>query len=298
MKISQKTKNRVSGAVLATAFLLPALILCFAFHYYLTFSGVVYSFFDYDYANPPGIFVGIKNYLIIFKSELFWRQMKNTLIMWGIGIGLTFFIPVIQALFLNEITGKTRSVFKYLYILPMAIPGVAGTAVWRYIFNDTSGLANMLIGVFGIEPQSWLYDEKLIRWCINIPGMVGGGMGLLIYLITIEGIDKGLYEAASLDGATPFKQMWYITIPNMTYMVKLQFLLSLTSSLLAFDGPYMWTDGTGGPNKAAETLVFGIYNKAYDLLQYGQAMAMSIVIMLITLVFLGIRKLLTKESDD
>ena len=66
MKISQKTKNRVSGAVLATAFLLPALILCFAFHYYLTFSGVVYSFFDYDYANPPGIFVGIKNYLIIF----------------------------------------------------------------------------------------------------------------------------------------------------------------------------------------------------------------------------------------
>ena len=135
MEITQKTKNRLRGAGLAIAFLLPAILLCFIFHYYLTFSGLLYSFFDYDYANPPGIFVGLENYITIFKSELFWRQMKNTLIMWGIGIGLTFFIPVIQALFLNEITGKARGVFKFLYILPMAVPGVAGTAVWRYIFN-------------------------------------------------------------------------------------------------------------------------------------------------------------------
>lgn len=263
-------------------------------HFCLAGSSLYNSFFEYDYANPPGKWVGFRNYIDTLTSPLLWTQIKNTLIMYGWTLLLNFPVPIIQAILLNEIAGKKRNVLRYLYILPCAIPAMSGMAVWRYIFDPDSGVLNSLIGFFGIPPQTWLYDEKLIHFTLAIPGMMGGGMGFLMYLIVIEGVPKEMYEAAEVDGATRWQQLIKMTLPNIAYMVKLQLLLNVMSCLMSFDSQYIYTDGSGGPNKAAETVVFGIYNKAYDLLQYDKAMATSIILMGFMLILLLLRNIATK----
>ena len=220
------------------------------------------------------------------------------MILWAYSLCFGFLMPIIQALLLNEIKGKPRSLARYLYVLPAAVPGVAGLAVWRYIWNPESGIANVIVGVFGIKPQTWLLDENLIKLTLSLPGLLGGGLTLLIYLIAIVGVNPELYEAASLDGATRFKMMLFITLPQIAYMISIQLLLSISGSLLAFDTPYIMTDGSGGPNGAATTVVFGIYTKAYTELQYGQAMATSIILLGLTLTMTLIKQAFEKKFGD
>lgn len=285
--------------LVAAAFIFPGMLCIFIFKYVMSAQSLIYSFFNYDYVSPPGVFVGLKNYVaVLAKDSLFWPQLKNTLILWAYSLCFGFLTPIIQALLLNELTGKSRSLARYLYVLPAAVPGVAGLAVWRYIWNPDSGIANMIIGAFGIGPQTWLLDESLIKLTLSLPGLLGGGLNLLIYLIAIEGVNPELYEAAALDGATRFKMMLFITLPQITYMISIQLLLSISGSLLAFDTPYIMTDGSGGPNGAATTVVFGIYTKAYTELQYGQAMATSIILLSITLTMTLVKQAFEKKFGD
>ena len=285
--------------LIAAAFIFPGMLCVFVFKYVMSAQSLLYSFFDYDYVSPPGKFVWLDNYLaVLAKDSLFWPQLKNTLILWAFSLCFGFLTPIVQALLLNEIKGKPRTLARYLYVLPAAVPGVAGLAVWRYIWNPDSGIANMLIGAVGIPPQSWLLDEKLLKLTLSLPGLLGGGVTLLVYLIAIEGVNPELYEAAALDGATRFKMMWFITLPQIAYMISIQLLLSISGSLLAFDTPYIMTDGSGGPNGAATTIVFGIYTKAYTELQYGQAMATSIVLLIITLFMTFVKQTFEKKFGD
>ena len=294
-----KRERQIKDFLVAAAFIFPGMLCVFIFKYVMSAQSLIYSFYNYDYLSPPGIFVGFKNYAaVLAKDSLFWPQLKNTLILWAYSLCFGFITPIIQALLLNELKGKGRSLARYLYVLPAAVPGVAGLAVWRYIWNPDSGIANMLIGAFGIKPQTWLYDEKLIKLTLSLPGLLGGGLTLLVYLIAIEGVNPELYEAAALDGATRFKMMLFITLPQIAYMISIQLLLSISGSLLAFDTPYIMTDGSGGPNGAATTIVFGIYTKAYTELQYGQAMATSIILLCITLTMTLIKQGFEKRFGD
>ena len=294
-----KQLRRRKDCLIAAAFICPGMLCIFIFKYVMSVQSLLYSFFEYDYLSPPGEFIGFKNYAaVLAKDSLFWPQLKNTMILWAYSLCFGFLMPIIQALLLNEIKGKPRSLARYLYVLPAAVPGVAGLAVWRYIWNPESGIANVIVGVFGIKPQTWLLDENLIKLTLSLPGLLGGGLTLLIYLIAIEGVNPELYEAASLDGATRFKMMLFITLPQIAYMISIQLLLSISGSLLAFDTPYIMTDGSGGPNGAATTVVFGIYTKAYTELQYGQAMATSIILLGLTLTMTLIKQAFEKKFGD
>ncbi len=294
-----KRQRKWRDFLIAAAFIFPGMLCIFIFKYVMSAQSLIYSFFDYDYVTPPGEFVGFDNYLaVLAKDSLFWPQLKNTLILWAYSLCFGFITPIVQALLLNEIKGKPRSLARYLYVLPAAVPGVAGLAVWRYIWNPDSGLANVIIGVFGAGPQTWLLDENLIKLTLSLPGLLGGGLNLLIYLIAIEGVNPELYEAAALDGATRFKMMLFITLPQIAYMISIQLLLSISGSLLAFDTPYIMTDGSGGPNSAATTVVFGIYTKAYTELQYGQAMATSIILLIFMLTMTLVKQGFEKKFGD
>ena len=285
--------------LLASAFILPGALCVFIFKYVMSAQSLIYSFFQYDYIDPPGIFVGFENYAaVLAKDSLFWPQLKNTMILWAYSLCFGFITPIIQALLLNEIKGKPRTLARYLYVLPAAVPGVAGLAVWRYIWKPDGGVANMLIGALGFAPKEWLLQEELVKLTLSLPGLLGGGLNLLIYLIAIEGVNPELYEAAALDGATRFKMMLFITLPQITYMISIQLLLSISGSLLAFDTPFIMLGKDGGPNGAAKTVVFGIYLKAYDEGQYGQGMATSMILLSITLTMTLIKQAFEKKFGD
>ncbi len=295
-KVNVKRKKRhinVETALIAALFVLPVFIRIFISTYLTSVQSVVYSFYEYNYAAPPGIFVGLENYRALLNSETFWKQISNTVIMFALSM-IGFFVPIIQALMLNEIA-KGHKFFRYLYVLPCGLPAMAGYSVWRYIWNPRAGIANSIIGIFGISPQTWLSDPSLIKWCLTVPSLMGGGMAVLTYLVVIQGVNQEIYDAAKVDGATSFQTMIKITIPNIMYYITLTFVLSLTGIFSAFDGPYIMTDGTGGIEHSAETAVMGIYNLAYSRNQYGRAMAMSVLLVLFTLIFIIISQIVKNK---
>ncbi len=295
LKKKKKIWNK-EAIIVACIFILPVAVRIFFTNYYVSFESLIYSFFKYDYSKPTNsTFVGLQNYITILKSDMFWLQVKNTLTLYLMGL-LLFPIPLIQAIFLNEIT-KGHKLLRFLYVVPCGLPAMAGYSVWTYIWNPEVGVANVLMEALGLARQTWLSDPKLIKWCLTIPGMVGGGMGVLTYLVVIQGVNPSLYEAAKVDGATSWQQVWYITLPNIMYYISISFVLGLTGMFSSFDGPYIMTNGTGGIEHSAETVIMGVYNRAYDLMQYGQAMAMSVTIVLITLVVVIISQTLKKRIE-
>lgn len=290
----QKRNIKIKQFLIAAAFVGPSVIAFFIFKYLTTFQSLFYSLFRYDYGNPPGVFIGLDNYIQTFKSALFWESVWNTIVLFFFSMIFAFWVPIAQALFLNEIP-KGKGVFRYLYILPAALPGVATLSVWSYIWDVNSGLANYLVQLLGFEPQKWLFDPKQVKICLRIGGLLGGGIGMLIYLVAIQGIDSQIYEAARIDGASRICSMFRITIPNIMFIIKIQFLLNICSSLLVFDDVYIMTKG--GPGTSSTTVVMTIYDKAFSALNFGQAMAMSVIVTFFTLVFVILQLRLSKAKD-
>ena len=205
-----------------------------------------------------------------------------------------FCVPILQALLIGSLNGALKNVFKYFFLLPAASPGVASMALWKYIWEPEGGLANVVVEFFGLGPYGWLASKELVKFCLRFPGILGGGINVLIYLVAIDNVPQEMYEAARLDGASEFRQLLSITLPNITGMIGIQFLLSLTSSLLAFDDVYVLTQG--GPARESETLVMGIYNQVYTYNQYGKGMATSVFVLVVTIILSMIQLKVQKKQ--
>lgn len=259
-------------------FVVPCLAFYIIFRYWPFLQSLLYSFFDYDYMTPPGEWVGFENYANTFKSKLFWETLWTTVKLFLLQLAFGFIVPILQALLLAEVT-KGKGVFRYLYIIPAGIPSIASLAVWKYIWNPQGGLANALMRALGLPTHDWLFDADTALFALRFSSILGGGLGMMIYFVAINNIDSEIYSAAKIDGANGWQQILFITMPNILGTIGIQFLLALTSSLLAFDDVYILT---GGAN-SSQTVVMGVYRKAFSELNMGQGMAMSVLIMLMTL---------------
>lgn len=257
-----------------------ALPICFTLwlKYYPIFSAFYISLFQYDPINPPGKFAGFKNYFGMFQMQHYWEAWKNTFIILALQLCMCFFIPLIQALLLNELQ-KTQKTFTTLYILPALIPTSVNVIIWKWIWHPDYGVANQIIRFFGFEPQVWLSDPDLVKFCIIFPGVLGGGLTVLLYLSAIQGISTDIIEAAALDGCSGFKKIVYIILPNIVFMVFIQLIMCVIQTMQLLDVPYMYA--SGGPSGASTTQGIFIYNTFNEDLNYGRGSASSIVLLLV-----------------
>lgn len=262
-------------------FVLPMFAAIAVFRFYTIFQCIVQSFFQYKITDLPGRFVGFDNYIAILSSELFGTYFKNTVILYVYLILFSFVVPILQAMMLFQLT-KTRGLARYLYIFPTGITALASMSIWKYIWEPERGLANFITSHLGLGTFQWLQDENLVKFCLRFQGILGGGMIIAVYLVTMNNIPKEQFEAASIDGANGWQIMRHITWPGLKGMVYLQFLMTVTSSLLAFDDIYVMTQG--GPGFASSTLVYGAYIKAFREQNFGQGMAMSVIIGVFSLI--------------
>ena len=139
--------------------------------YYPIFSAFYISLFQYDPINPPGKFVGFENYMEMFQMQFYWDSWKNTFIFLMLQLCMCFFIPLIQALLLNELI-KLQKCLTTLYILPALIPTSVNVIIWKWIWHPDYGVANQIVQFFGGEPQTWLSDPNLVKFCIIFPGVL------------------------------------------------------------------------------------------------------------------------------
>lgn len=281
--------------MLGLLFLLPMLTVLAVFQYYPIIECIIQSFFQYRVTDLPGQFVGFQNYVAVFSSELFLTYLSNTIILYLFLILFSFFVPIAQALMLFQLK-RTRGFFRYMYIFPTGITALAGLSIWKYIWDPEVGLANFITSHLGLGTHQWLYSEELVKMCLRFPGILGGGMIVVLYLVTMNNISNDQFEAARIDGANGWQIIRYITLPGLKGMIYIQFLLSLTGSLLAFEDVYMMTQG--GPGFSSTTLVMGAYIKAFKEQNFGQAMAMSVVILIFTLVITGFVNHWKNKAED
>ena len=276
-------------------FLLPLLSILFVFQYVPIIQCITQSFFQYKVTDLPGRFVGLDNYIAVFSSDLFLTYLSNTIILYLFLILFSFFVPILQSLMLFQMT-KTRGFFRYMYIFPTGITALAGLSIWKYIWEPEGGLANFITSHLGLGTHQWLYSEELVKFCLRFPGILGGGMIVVLYLVTMNNISNEQFEAAKIDGANGWQIIRYITFPGLKGMIYIQFLLSLTGSLLAFEDVYMMTQG--GPGFSSTTLVLGAYTKAFKEENFGQAMAQSVVILIFTLLIAGFVNARKSKRED
>lgn len=246
--------------------------------YYPVLSAFFISLFKYDPINKPGEFIGFENYVNMFSSSYYWEAWGNTFHILLLQIGMTFLIPIIQGILLNELIAFKKT-FTTLYIIPALIPSVVNVIIWKWIWHPDYGIANAFVNSLGLESQAWLSDPKLVLFCIVFPGVLGGGINVLLYLAAIQGTSTDVLEAAAMDGCVGWKKIWHIILPNIKFMIFIQFIMAVIVAMNMLDVPYLYA--AGGPSGASTTQGIYIFHAFNKDLQYGRGSAASVIMFLV-----------------
>jgi multiple sugar transport system permease protein len=148
-------------------------------------------------------------------------------------------------------------------------------------------MLNTIFMRIGLPAQGWLNDPNQVKFSLMLPALLGGGLGIFIYLSALQGIPQELYEAADIDGASILAKIRFITLPGIAPIIGLQFILALTGAFQIFDQIYIMT--LGGPADASRVIVLNIYYYAFERVQMGYAASMSVLLFIVTLILVAIQ---------
>lgn len=271
------------------AFIAPLMIGILVFSLFPLIYALGISLTEWDGITEPK-FVGLQNFVQLFRDEGFYLEVRNTFIYTVIVVPATLGIALVLANFLNmRLPGK--SFFRTVYYLPNVTMAVAIAAVWKWLFNSDYGMLNEVNKLLGLPVLKWLGDPKLIMPAICIVAVWSGvGYAAVLLLSGLQGISQSYYEAAMIDGAGGIQQFFHITIPLLTPTIFFVLVTSLMNAFKAFDLVFMFTSGKAGGAiyDASRTMMYGIYNKGFRLSDMGYAAAESFVlfaiIMLVTVI--------------
>ena len=288
-------KKRGDGLT-AFLFLLPAGLCLLVFKYWPLFSNFQLSTTSWNLFTDPKN-VGLANFKAIFKSETFWKILKNTFqfTIWStlFSVSMGFIIAVC----LQGKKGKGVAVLKTLFFIPNITTASAVALLWKWIFDFDYGLMGQLFGFFGKQSPKWLLDPKLAMWVI-ISLSVWRSMGyvMLIYNSGLAGISNDVYEAAEIDGASKLQTVFRITLPLLkptTY-----FLLTTTfiQSMQVFDIVSVMTNG--GPYGSTTVLNLYIYQMAFQQNKAGYASALSVILFFILLVAVVLQRRISRDKEE
>jgi multiple sugar transport system permease protein len=239
-------------------------------------------------------FVGLDNFKKLFtRDKDFWRYFINTLIfMLEVPLGMAF--AIILALALNQKL-KGITVFRVLYFLPYISNLVAVAMLWRWIYNDNGLLNDFLKSLGVINPPSWLGDGNWAKVAIIIMDIWKNvGYTMLVYLASLQQIPSYLYEAAEIDGANGLQQFAYITWPMLGPTNFFLIIIGIINGFQAFGSQYVLTGG--GPAGATKTIVYYIYNNAFQWFKMGYAAALSVFLFFVMMIFTIIQWKMGQES--
>lgn len=263
-------------------FLLPALVFLFVFFFIPFFQTLIMSFLNYsnDIYNP--VFNGLGNYIALLKSHEFFCALKNTFLFLVMVVPVLTILPLIVAIFINQkIMGI--SIYKVLIYLPVVVSIVVVSIAFKWLYAQ-EGILNYIISLIGIKPIGWLTDIHFSLFSVAIVTIYKGiGYYMMIYLAALMNVPKELYEAAETDGANSFIKHITVTLPSIMPTIALVVIMSSISALKVFAEIYVMTKG--GPLNSTKTMVYYIYERAFENLDLSMASAASVVLLIIILLF-------------
>ncbi|HEX8627247.1 MAG TPA: sugar ABC transporter permease [Catenuloplanes sp.] len=277
----------------------PFFLLFGAFGLFPVIYTVYVSLFDYDLLADTKKWVGFENYAFVLGDAQFWNAVYNTF-----GIFVVSTVPqIVLALMIANLLNRqmrARTMLRMGILIPNITSVAAVGIIFGMIFADRYGLMNWLLGGIGLDPMSWR-DSKTASWTA-IAAMVDWrwtGYNALIFLGAMQAIPKDLYESASLDGASVWRQFWKITVPLIRPTLLFVIIISTIGGMQLFTEPLMFGYGLprGGSDREFQTLAMYIYERTFtNNYEYGVGAAMSWLLFLLILIFALINFALVRRS--
>lgn len=263
-------------------FLLPAGIVLLIFFFIPFFQTIGLSFLDYSNNIYHASFAGLQNYVAILHNPVFYKVMLNTIIYLVVAVPVLAIIPLFLAILINQkIKGIT--LYKILIYLPVIVSIVVAAIAFKWLYAE-QGILNYLLNVFHINSIGWLTDPKYAIYSVIIVTIWKGiGYYMMIYLAALMSVPKELYEACDIDGAGFFTKHLTVTIPHIMPTIALVTTISSISAMKIFAEIYVMTKG--GPLNSTKTIVYYIYEKAFENLDLGYASAMAVILLVIVMAF-------------
>ncbi|MCR4830715.1 MAG: sugar ABC transporter permease [Pseudobutyrivibrio sp.] len=292
-KSGRKRDERIAGYV----FSLPAVALLIAFLVVPIIYTVYYSVFQYQVMRPNDItFIGFENYHKLITDSDFWISLKNTFYFTIIVVPVQCALALTLAMLVSK-KFKGVSVFRTMYFSPQLTSMVVIAVLWTVLYNSNpnTGLINALLVNLGLEPINFLTNERTaMNSIIFMSAWQGAGYQMMIFLAGLQGIPRDQYEAASVDGATPWQQFCFVTIPNLKGTIKYVIMITMIQAMKLFTQPYVMTQG--GPRNSTKTMVYYIYTQGFQKGNFGYACSVAAVFFVIVVAMSLILQKITSEE--
>ncbi len=274
--------KHVRDNIVPYLFLMPALLVFTTFCWYPIMRGFVVSFQKYDLLNPPQ-WIGWDNFRFVLADPVFPVVWRNTVQYTLLGLLIGYLVPVVLAVAVNEMR-RGKSFFRLAFYLPVILPPMVSVLLWKWFYDQDTGLFNALLGLLGLPGQPWLLSARtaMISLVIQSTWSYAGGT-MLLYLVALQGIPAHLYDAAEIDGAGFWGRLRHITLPQMRPIMLIMLVLQIIGSMQFFTEPFVMTNG--GPANATLSVVMLLYRYAFRDYNFGAAAALGLLLFFLLVSF-------------
>lgn len=276
-------------------FLLPAIILLGFTVFFPAIQAFALSFTSYDIIQSPQ-WIGLENFQRLWRDETFWQTTKNTLLYLLGVVPVLVIAPLGLAIIVNQ---KLKGInwFRTAFYTPVVISMVVAGIAWKALYTQ-NGLLNQFLKQIGFnEGVRWLTDPKLALWSVMLVTIWKGlGYYMVIYLAGLQSISPELYEAAAIDGSDSWQKHLDITLPLMRPYLFLVAIISAISATKVFEEIYIMTQG--GPRNSSKTIVYYLYEKAFQDLDISYGCTMGLILFLGILGLSIINARITAKNND
>ena len=280
----------------STGLLAPFMIFYILFLVGPLLYDIVMSFFNTSLVLPGlGSFAGLANYRELFGDSRFWQAMWHTIEFTLISTPPLVLLPLFFAIVVNRIS-RGQWFFRLAFFLPYILPSAVIALIWTWLYEPGYGLINGFFNLIGVTDPGWLSSTSVALYSIVIVTVWWTiGFNFVLYLAGLQDISRDLYEAASLDGASRWKQTWRLTLPLLGRTTTLVVVLQVIASLKIFDQIYLIT--AGGPNYATRSAIEFIYDTGFTSQRVGYASAASLVLFVVILIVSFIWLFLIRKQE-
>ncbi len=283
LKIGNGKKERTG-----LLFILPLVLVLAVFLAYPIMKAAVMSVQYWKVTKPSAdgnYFVGLENYKKVFQDTHFWNSARITVLYMLVTVSLRFLLGFLSALVLNT-RFRGCGLARALIIIPWAVPEVVACLIWVLMLDKDYGVINAILTGTGLISSNlgWLLDQKLALYAAMAVNIWKGFPFVAVMLLAgMQSIDQDLYEAATVDGASRWHQLWQITWPSLKPVSMVVFLLLVIWTLKDYAIAYLIA--RGGPARATEILTIFVQQTAFKYFDFGKAAAVGMLMLALSCTF-------------
>ena len=262
-------------------FVAPALLVIAIFFVLPVLAALALSLTDFDLyalADPSNLrLVGFQNYTRLLTTPLFWQALGNTLYFVVAGVPFSIAVSFGAALLLHSRLARFRAFYRTALFAPVVTTLVAVAVIWRYLFDTRYGWLNYALGSIGVTPIDWLGDPHWAMPAIIVFAVWKSfGYNMIILIAGLQSIPAELYEAARIDGASPWRQFRHVTLPWLSPIVAMVSILTVAGYFQLFAEPYVMTQG--GPLQSTVSVLYFMYEEGFKWWNLGSASAVAFLL--------------------